>query len=401
MRRLLVVDDDPQALQAIEAQLGGQRDQWEMVFAASGEAALVALRAKPVDVVITDVHMPEMNGAVLLQRVQTESPQTMRIVLSGHGEETVAIRAVGFAHQVLTKPSDAATLTETLDRARGVLDIVACDEVRRMVGRLMALPVRPEIHSQVVHCLRDPNVTNEAVAELIERDMAMVAKMLQVANSGFFGAQRRITRLSEAVGFLGFRMIENLAFSLAVFDTGRKVRGIDVGALQRHALHTGLIARELVAETRNADDAFLAGVLHDIGIYLTAAHLPESFKEAVDAQREQHVPLQAAETQLWGGSHAAVGAYLLGLWNLPMHIVEAVALHHSLYDERAKCELVAVVHVADVLAHEVAMAPCPAEQDPPPVLNLAFLESAGFLDKVEAWRESAREQFDGGMKEAA
>lgn len=401
MRRLLVVDDDPKVLQALEAQFNAHRDHWDMVFVASGEAALAELREHHADVIITDVRMPGMDGADLLQRVQAESPETLRIIHASAADQQASLRAVGFAHQVLTSPCAPATLAETLDRARGVMDIVACDEVRRMVGRLMALPVRPEIHSQIVKCLRDPDVSNEAVAELIERDMAMVAKILQVANSGFFGASRRITRLSEAVGFLGFRMVENLAFSLAVFDTGRKVRGIDLGALQRHALNTGLIARELVADARDADDAFLAGVLHDIGIYLIAANLPESFKEATEAQRSQNLPLHTVETKLWGGSHAAVGAYLLGLWNMPMHIVEAVALHHSLHDERALTELVAVVHTADVFAHEIAIAPCPAEQDPAPVLNLAFLEAAGFLGQLETWREAAREQCEGGMKEAA
>ena len=401
MRRLLVVDDEPQALQALELQLRSQREHWEMAFVSSGEAALTEMRAKPVDVLLTDVRMPGMDGAELLQRVQAESPATMRIILTGQTDQQASMRAVSFAHQVFTKPCDAGTLIATLDRARGVIDIVACDEVRRMVGRLMALPVRPEIHSQIVRCLRDPNVSNEKIAELIERDMAMVAKMLQVANSGFFGAPRRITRISEAVGFLGFRMIENLAFSLAVFDTGRKVRGIDVGALQRHALHTGMIARELVTDARDADDAFLAGMLHDIGIYLVAAYLPESFQEALDAQRQVRRPWPTVETDLWGGSHAAVGAYLLGLWNLPMHIVEAVALHHSLHDPRARSELVAVIHAADVFAHEIAMAPCPAEQDPAPAIDLVFLEAAGCLDKLEAWRESAREQFEGGMRDAA
>lgn len=401
MQRLVIVYDGPRSPCGIEDQLKSQGDCWDSVCVTSGEAALEALRAQPVDVLITDVRLPGMDGAGLLQRVQAESPGTMRIILTAQDEQQASMRAIGFAHQVLAKPCDPAALMAMLDRAHGVRNIVTCEEVRRMVGRLMALPARPELHSQIVRSLRDPDVTNEQVANLIERDMGMVAKMLQVANSGFFGAPQRITRISEAVGFLGFRMIENLAFSLAVFDSGRKVSGIDVGSLQRHGLHTGLIARALVSEPQDADDAFLAGVLHDIGIYLAAAHLPEAFREATDAQRAQRQPLFAVETQLWGGSHAAIGAYLLGLWNLPMNIVEAVALHHSLHDARARTELVAVVHVADVFAHEIALAPCPVELDPPPTLDLAFLDSAGYLGQLDAWRAMANEQFAGGMKDAA
>jgi len=389
MRRLLFVDDEAQVLDGLRNLLHGHRKQWDLVFALGADAALEAMRERPADIVVSDMRMPKMDGAALLTRIQKDYPSTVRIVLSGHAEHAAAVRALGVAHQFLSKPCDLETLTSTIERACGVLDLIASECVRELMGKIVALPVRPEIHSMIVNRLRDPNVTSEDVAQLIERDMAMVAKMLQLANSGYFGLPRRITRLSDAVGFLGFRMIENLAFSLAVFDAGRRSRGVDVAALQRHALHTGVIARALVSDHREADDAFLAGMLHDLGIFVAASHLPDHFERTIAVQHERLQPLHEVEFELWGVAHPAVGGYLLGLWNLPIQVVEAVVMHHTLDPLQPSGGLAGIVHVADVFAHELAGAPCPVEHDPAPSLNMDYLEAVGLAKRIDELRELA------------
>lgn len=389
MRRLLFVDDEPHVLDGLRNLLRDHRTTWEVGFAESGEAALEEMRRRPADIVISDMRMPNMDGAELLARIQKDHPSTVRIVLSGHTEHAAAVRALGVAHQFLSKPCDAGTLVATIERACGVLDLIASDCVRDLMGKIVALPARPEIHSLIVNRLRDPNATSDDIARLVERDMAMVAKMLQLANSGYFGLPRRITRLSDAVGFLGFRMIENLAFSLAVFDTEHKARRVDTVALQRHALHAGVIARSFMDDPKEADDAFLAGMLHDLGIYVAAAYLPDYFEKTVALQRERLQPIHEVELELWGVAHPAMGGYLLGLWNLPIQIVEAVVMHHSLDSQRPCGELAAMVHVADVFAHELAGAPCPVEHDPPPTLNMDYLEAVGLAGRVGELREQA------------
>ena len=389
MRRLLFVDDDPMVLAGIRNLLAPHQGEWDMAFAPSGHAALELMRATPADIVIADMRMPLMDGAELLARIQKEHPSTIRIIFSAYEEQAAIVRAMGVAHQFIVKPCDGATLVATIERACTVLDLTTNECVRDLVGRTVALPARPEIHSMIVSRLRDPHVTSDDIAQVVERDMAMVAKMLQLANSGFFGLPRRITRLSDAVGFLGYRMIENLAFSLAVFDTGRKVCNVDVGALQRHALHTGVIARELVSSPKQADDAFLAGMLHDLGIYIAAVHLPDNFRRTLDAQQARQLPLHEVEHSMWGVAHPELGAYLLGLWNMPLHVVEAVGLHHTLDPKRPRSELVTAVHVADVFAHELAGAPCPVERDPAPALNMEYLEAVGVVDRLDVMRERA------------
>src|ERR1700690_3600413 len=117
MRRVLFVDDEPQILEGLRHRLHRQRKQWEMLFAESGKAALKILAHEPVDVIITDMRMPQMDGATLLTKVKELYPRVVRIVLSGHAELETALRAVPVAHQFLNKPSEPGVIEGVVERA--------------------------------------------------------------------------------------------------------------------------------------------------------------------------------------------------------------------------------------------------------------------------------------------
>lgn len=395
MRRLLFVDDEPSVLDGLRDLLRSRRREWHMVFAEGGEAALRELEAQAFDVVISDMRMPKMDGAELLTRVQEQWPGAVRFILSGYTEQAAAARAVGVAHQYLSKPCDAALLSATIERALAVRGLLTSDALCSAVGRIASLPVRPEIHARIVECVRQDDVSSQQVAALLEQDIALAARVLHMANSGFFGLPRHITRLSDAVGFLGLRTVENLALALAVFDPASPARKrVDIEALHRHALHVGTLARRLVRDRSLADDAFVAGMLHDIGTLVVATHLPDRFDKTMAEMAASQRPMAETETASFGVTHAELGAYLLGIWNLPHHVVEAVALHHRLVASESPSELVTALHVADVLAHEVANAPCPIESKCPPTFDMAYLEAAGVADRLDDWRETARSLGD-------
>jgi HD-like signal output (HDOD) protein len=401
MRRLLFVDDETLVLDGLRDLLRSRRREWHMVFADGAAAALRELAAQPFDVVITDMRMPQMDGAELLTRVQQEWPATVRIILSGHTEQAAAARAIGVAHQFLAKPCDASQLSATIERTLAVRELLSSESLRESMGRIKALPARPEIHAKLVKCVRDENSSCADVADLLEQDIALAARVLHMANSGFFGMPRRITGLTEAVEFMGLRTVENLSLALAVFAPGPAMRTrVDVAALQRHALSVGTLARKLVSDPKLQDEAFVAGMLHDIGTLVIATHLPERFAETVAGLVASPRPMHEFETERWGVSHAEMGAYLLGLWNLPYPVVETVALHHRLDRNESASELVTAVHVADVLAHEITRAPCPVEHDSPPTFDMAYLELAGVSDRLEDWRDVAR-ALDDHLSEAA
>src|SRR5918912_3063921 len=134
--RVLFVDDEPRVLDGLRRMLRTKRHQWQMRFAASGAEALAVLAGEPADVLVTDMRMPEMDGAALLAQVRERYPRIVRMVLSGHSDRDASMRALEVAHQFLNKPCDAATLTDTIERAVALHGQLDREAVRRAVGQV-------------------------------------------------------------------------------------------------------------------------------------------------------------------------------------------------------------------------------------------------------------------------
>jgi putative nucleotidyltransferase with HDIG domain len=375
-KRILFVDDEPRVLEGLEDLLVRYRRKWEMVFAPGGAAALQHMRQRPFDVIITDMRMPEMDGATLLRFVADERPETIRIVLSGCSETEAAIRTVPVAHQFLPKPCDAAVLESVVERACALHVLVPDETMRKIIGGLKHLPALPENYQALQGAVAgEPSGTAEA-GRIIERDIAMSAKVLQLVNSAFFGLGRPIIAAAEAVHYLGTRTIQQLAVADDVF-AGNEVdprSGFSLAELHNHSRLTAEIARSIMAgDRKQSEEARMAGFLHDIGKLIMAVELSE----------------QLAEQEPHGITHAEIGAYLLGAWGLPYPVVEAVANHHS--PERVPkpaFNTLAAVHVADALAHE-----CEPESKRGSLteLNMDYLTSLNVAGQLPRWREIAQE----------
>ena len=398
MKRILFVDDEPRILDGLRDMLRRERKRWDMVFALGGEAALAECERQPFDVLVSDMRMPQMDGAQLLTRVRERYPGTVRIILSGHTEPEAAMRAVPVAHQFLAKPCDATTLTRTIERACAMQGRVQNDAMRRLLGLIDGLPPRPRVYSDMLALLQDGGGSTAQLARVLERDLALGAKLLQLVNSAFFGAPRHITRIEDAVAYVGQRTILDLAVSVSAFSSPTPVAGLSLDALQRRSFVAGRVAQSLVQDETLRDEAFLAGMLQDIGMLTLAARLPAHWAAALGSIAAVPRPLHAVEHELWGVTHADVGAYLLGLWGLPDRVVEAVARHH---DPRAAAaehaDLVAATYLAGRLARE-----CDTEAVHPDVvaleaLDVAYLADTGLADRVDETRARVRELAAGGQ----
>ena len=143
MKSILFVDDEPMILAGLQRLLRSQRNVWDMSFAASGAEALAVLETKPFDAVVTDMRMPAMDGARLLELVKERYPGTIRIVLSGYFESEAALRAVPVAHQYLAKPCDPKKLHEAIERSCGFASLLPDAALRRVVGTIGELPTLP------------------------------------------------------------------------------------------------------------------------------------------------------------------------------------------------------------------------------------------------------------------
>lgn len=332
MKRVLFVDDDAPALEALRLLLRRMRDRWEMEFVGSAERALELLAQRAFDVIVTDVHMPRTNGAELLQIAQQRWPQTVRIAISAYSDFNLTVRLASVAHQYLSKPCEPDQLENTIGRCLALQAVLAQPGLRVAVGNMRELPPIPETHSKLQTAMAAENVSVKEIAAIVSRDTVIAAKLLQLVNSSFFRLARRVTQVDQAVAYLGMVTVRNLVISAEVFckwPSGERRKTLDPAKLQSHALRVAGATHALTVNTANANDAVLASLLHDIGYWVLAQESPEALAEAARLSAAEAIPLDVAETRVLGASHAEIGAYLLGIWGLPSTIVEAVAYHHA------------------------------------------------------------------------
>lgn len=331
MKNILFVDDERPILEGLRMRLRHLHNRWNMEFVDSGALAIERMQQRSYDVLVADMRMPGMDGAKLLESVSTQWPQTIRIILSGYAELEQIVRLVPFAHQYLSKPCQPHQLENVVERCLLLHELLNQPHLRAIVGRIRKLPSLPSIYITLQNIARDERMTLADVAKLVAADSALAARVLQIVNSAFFRLAKRISNIEQAVSYLGFNAIRNLAMAVEVFSRwpGGACAGLDLDKLQLHVNSVAAAVRALTAKTPISDDAMLAGLLHDIGYWILAQECPQELSEAVELAVSSGIPLHAAETRILGASHAEIGAYLLGIWGLPYPVVEAVAHHHQ------------------------------------------------------------------------
>jgi HD-like signal output (HDOD) protein len=332
-RKLLFVDDEPMVLNGLRRGLHSMKDDWEMEFANSGEEALRAMEVRNYDVIVTDMRMPGMDGARLLEEVRRRSPQTVRVVLSGQCDREVVIRAIGFTHQYVSKPCNTQQLKDTINQAVALRSQLETADLIRVVSQLRSIPSLPASFQAMMEELAQPEPRLNKLAALVSSDMGMTAKCLQLVNSAFFGLRSPVSNPLTALNLLGLDTLKSLILSSHIFSEFRTgvLDARESSWLWEHSFAVSACARKIAelqrVSPKQLDDAVSAGLLHDTGKLVLASCLPQEYKQALELVAGMNMPLVEAERQVFGCGHAEVGAHLLGLWGLPDPIVEAVAWH--------------------------------------------------------------------------
>jgi len=190
-------------LDGLRRMLHPMRKEWEMVFVGSARQAMEALALEPFEVIVTDMRMPGTDGAELLEQVVRVYPEIVRIVLSGQWDAEMSIRSAKNAHQYLLKPCGADTLKATLSRIFEMRRVLTGRSLKRLVSGLTMLPSLPGAHRKLIDSLASPESTHEEIAGIVTADIALTAKVMQLANSAFFGVPREVTSPAEAIRGLG------------------------------------------------------------------------------------------------------------------------------------------------------------------------------------------------------
>lgn len=393
MKRVLFVDDDEEIIAWLRCILLPQQASWQAMFSRGGEPALRMMEALAVDVVVADMRMPGMDGSRFLERVRERFPAAVRIILTGYSEIEYALRAVPVAHQVLHKPCSPAMLVQAIDRACNLSSSLEDSTIRRIVGAVGELPCLPRTAAALVRALDDPDVPVSKVGQIVEQDIAISAKVMQLVNSAFFGRSEVITAIHYAVNFLGVDVLKQLVISAEIFrafQPRHRIEGFCLDGIQSHSQLVASIAAKLPLSKLDASTAMIAALLHDVGKLVLASRLPQECERIRRMTIGGRMSLPAAEEQVLGASHADIGAYLLALWGLPMGIVSAVRRHHRpglAEGDELGLGACAAVYFANLLANE-SEAPAGRRAELPPGA-LEYLRALGREGEMAAWRTIA------------
>lgn len=391
-KRVLFLEENTSSLQLTQDQLRGRDCGWEIVFSASGAESLRLLANERFDAVVSGLHMPATNGLEFLNEVARRHPRALRFIRCSPEDRSVLRHCVGPVPHYISNEVDGETLAHTINRAFRLEEWMAKPATNRLIGQCRKLPALPDLYHELTIELQKLDPAFDRVADLIAKDPAMTAKILQLVNSAFFAFPREITEAREAVILLGLERTRALVLLVHVFSEFDKsrCRGFSADQLRHHALATAVLAKKIVeAESRDfklAELAFTAGLLHDIGQLMLAANLPVEYARVLEVARERQVPLHQAEDDLFGTTHAELGACLLAIWGLPLPILEAIAWHHApgKSDDRHFSALTAV-HAADTFLEAANGTGGQAA----PVLDEPYLAVLGLTERVLRWRQLA------------
>ena len=224
-----------------------------------------------------------------------------------------------------------------------------------VLSKVHSVQLMPPAAMEVVRLLQENDASISELTRAIECDPGLTSNVLRLANSAYFGCRLEVGSVRDAILRLGTKSILRLVMT-AAFSSGSQcgVRGYDLapGQLWEHSMAVALGATRLAEKLRleSRDELFTSAILHDSGKILLGTFVEVDAGPILEMVREERVSFQVAEQQILGIDHAEVGAVLLGVWNIPPTIVEAVRWHHEPDHPETGLILVDLVHVADVLS---------------------------------------------------
>lgn len=357
-RSILFVDDESKVLNGLERMLRPMRHVWAMSFAQSGQEALALLGGSHFDVIVTDIRMPAMNGLQLLAEVKKLYPDTVRIILSGESDRELTLKAINVSHQFLNKPCNTEILKAAILRICDLSELLQKEAIKAMVSRVDSLPSLPSLYIEIMKEIQANDSSIRKIGDIISRDLAMTAKILQLVNSSYFSLPRHISSPEQAVFLLGLDTIKSLVLSIHVFSQFR-LKKMPEGYLSRlwgHSMEMAQSSKKIATQEKQEqvviDNSFMAGLLHDSGKLVMASCFEDQYGGLVTSEGGNGF-LTEKEKEIFGVTHAEAGAYLMGLWGLPHSIIEAIAFHHSPGRSMTRqFSPLTAVYIADLLDHE-------------------------------------------------
>ena len=231
---------------------------------------------------------------------------------------------------------------------------------KKVIESIDNLPSFPAVVSRLIKVVNSPESSADDAAGLIEKDPALTSKMLRLANSAFYGIPRSISSVSSAVVILGFNTIRSLVLSASVMKlfSGSQKQAVDKERFWKHSIVSAMAAKIIVRHFINVrmmdpESAFCSGILHDIGKLIFNEFMNDEYVEVRNYAEKNGVPLLDAENKILGINHAEICKVVSDKWSLPLDLEYSLVYHHNPGAADKLHELIATIHFADILAHEI------------------------------------------------
>jgi len=335
---LVIIDDEEAILRSLRSLL--RRDGYNMNFFTSGYEALKFLEQNEVDVILSDMRMPEMNGTELLAKSIKVNPNAIRIIVSGYEEKSVILDALsdGLAKHYIMKPWEDEQLRVLINDSMKLQQKMREQKLQKLLNSIRNLPSPPRWHVHLMKILKEEKHAQKEIASEIEKSPELVAKLLRVSNSVFYGLRRSVTTVYEALTFIGTESVLNIVLAIESFDSlsvecTPEMENI-LSSIRNVSVKRAHVARELAANWGDKVDeheAYVAGLLLDIGLILRFYSSKEDSNEFLKKYKltEKIEPHYNIDKSINEVTHDRVGAALLTYWNFPKSIISAVDNHHS------------------------------------------------------------------------
>jgi HD-like signal output (HDOD) protein len=376
---LVVIDDEEQILLSLRSLF--RRDGYKMYFFPSGKKALEFLEKNNADVILCDMRMPEMSGAALLEQSTKLCPDAINIIVSGYEEKTIIFDAIskGLARQYIMKPWEDEQLRKVVKEA---MDFQHNARKKHLMGILHSfnnLPSPPTLHNKLKAILKNEQPSQKEIAIEIEKSTALIAKLLRLANSIFYGARKSISNVYDAITFIGTEEVLNIVLSLESFDnliTNASEETVSIiEDIQIKSIKRAQLSREIALkweEKIEPHKAYVAGLMLDIGLVLRYCYNDKKIENYSNNISGGNKPIYNLDKEIFKVTHDEVGEAILTYWNFPPDIISAVANHHCYTN---KDTLTTIVQIADAIIQEKDSLPHDPEID----------------GVVEFWKENIKE----------
>lgn len=353
-KTILFVDDEPQILKALRRSFIDSN--FAIRLANSGLEALEIIKNEHIDMVISDMRMPQMDGYELLKQVKALDDSIVRIILSGYTDEKIVYKALlnNLAKSYLFKPWNNDDLNQMIGHVFEVKSMLSNPALTDLILKQEDLPAPRSTYFQLVKLI-EKDASSEEISHIIEMDQSISSKVLRISNSAFYGI--KTSSIKQAITYIGLNNIKDIVLSCSIFENLKINKELIAyrNELWRHTTLSSFYISALYAKVLNSKmpvEAFTAGILHDIGKMVLIQIYPEVAGKAYQALlRKEPDDALEIETSDLGFNHQMLGGFLLEWWDFPFAIVEATLFHHEpLNPSIVNKTLVGALHIADQYA---------------------------------------------------